>query len=172
MHSFKPIAAAILFAFVASPALAHATLEVREAKVGSSYKAVVKVPHGCDGSATKTVRIQIPEGYFNVKPMPHAGWKLEIVKGKYAQTYKNHGTDISEGAKEVIWSGGNLPDDNYDEFVLTGTLAESLPAGEMFYFPVVQECEKGAARWIEIPAAGKKADDYQHPAPGLKLLAK
>jgi uncharacterized protein YcnI len=34
----------------------------------------------------------------------------------------------------------------------------------------VQDCEGGAAeRWIEIPAAGKVADDYPFPAPGLKL---
>jgi uncharacterized protein YcnI len=36
--------------------------------------------------------------------------------------------------------------------------------------PVVQECEKGIHRWIEIPAEGKSADDYKEPAPGIKLL--
>jgi uncharacterized protein YcnI len=172
MNSLRPITAAIFVAFVAPPALAHITLDVKEAKVGSAYKATLKVPHGCAGAATQTIRVQIPEGYFNVKPMPHAGWKLDIAKGKYAQTYKSFGSELTEGAKEVTWSGGNLPDDNYDEFVLTGTLAESLPVGAMLYFPVVQECDKGVERWIEIPAAGKKADDYKNPAPGLKLLAK
>jgi uncharacterized protein YcnI len=38
------------------------------------------------------------------------------------------------------------------------------------YFPVVQECEKGAHRWIEIPATGKSSSDYPEPAPALKLL--
>ncbi|MBQ0818705.1 DUF1775 domain-containing protein, partial [Microvirga sp. HBU67558] len=33
------------------------------------------------------------------------------------------------------------------------------------------ECAGGKAdRWIEVPAEGKSADDYEHPAPGLKLL--
>ena len=29
-----------------------------------------------------------------------------------------------------------------------------------------------AERWIEIPEAGKTADDYEFPAPGLKILPK
>jgi uncharacterized protein YcnI len=37
---------------------------------------------------------------------------------------------------------------------------------------VVQECEKGVHRWIEIPAAGKSSSDYPEPAPALKLLPK
>jgi periplasmic copper chaperone A len=43
-------------ALAASPASAHITLENREAKVGSSYKAIFAVPHGCAGSATIKIR--------------------------------------------------------------------------------------------------------------------
>ena len=42
---------ALAFAFV-TPAAAHVTLENQEAKVGSSYKAVFRVPHGCEGKPT------------------------------------------------------------------------------------------------------------------------
>jgi uncharacterized protein YcnI len=73
---------------------------------------------------------------------------------------------------EVKFSGGNLPDAYYDEFVFTGFLAGDLDAGKTLYFPVVQECEQGVHRWIEIPAAGKSSHDYPEPAPGLKLLPK
>jgi uncharacterized protein YcnI len=146
------------------------TLEVREAPVNATYKAVLRVPHGCDGAATLKVRVQVPEGMFAVKPMPKAGWVLETVKGKYAKSYDNHGTAVGEGVREIAWTG-KLLDEHYDEFVFRGQLADSLPAGQMLYIPVVQECEDGKAeRWIEIPAAGKSADDYKFPAPGLKLL--
>jgi periplasmic copper chaperone A len=37
---------------------------------------------------------------------------------------------------------------------------------------VVQECETGVNRWIEIPADGKSAHDLKEPAPGVKLLPK
>jgi uncharacterized protein YcnI len=158
------------FALAAGTASAHVTLETPEATAGSSYKAVVRVPHGCDGSATVKVTVKIPEGVFNVKPMPHAGWTLETVRGKYAKAYDYYGSKVDEGVTEVIWSGGNLPDAYYDEFVFRGVLAGDL-AG-MLYFPTVQECESGTERWIEIPEPGKDADDYEQPAPGLKVVPK
>jgi uncharacterized protein YcnI len=158
---------------LALPAFAHVTLEKGEAPVGSTYKAVLRVPHGCEGKPTNVVRVQVPEGMFGVKPMPKAGWTLEKVVGKYEKAYDNHGTPLTEGVKEVVWSGGNLGDDEYDEFVVRGSLAPDLAVGSTLYFKVVQECSDGAAeRWIEIPAEGQSADDLEMPAPGLKLIEK
>ena len=162
--------AATLSAF-ASPAFAHATLETQEAKIGASYKAVLRVPHGCGTEATHTVRIQIPEGFFAVKPMPKAGWELEIVTGPYENTYLNHGTEVKEGVKEIVWSGGDLPNEFYDEFVFRAYITDDVPAGEMLYIPVVQECANGAERWIEIPAEGQSARDLRYPAPGVMVVA-
>ena len=155
----------------ASPALSHVTLEQREAPVGASYKIVLRVPHGCDGTATTKLTVQIPEGVISVKPMVKPGWTLAVKRGAYAKPYSYlHGAKLTEGPKEISWSGGNLPDAYYDEFVLTTFIAGELKAGDMLYFPVVQECEKGAHHWVEVPAGGKPvAGD---PALGLKLLPK
>jgi uncharacterized protein YcnI len=171
MKMLKSVLLAAAAALFAGPAFAHVTLEQQEARVGAGYKAVFRVPHGCAGSATVKLRVQVPEGYVGVKPMPKPGWKLDIVKGKYDRTYKFYGHSIGEGVKEIDWTG-NLPDDYYDEFVMSGFLADSLPAGEMLYFPVVQECEKGVTRWIEKPAKGADPDSVEHPAPAVKLLPK
>jgi periplasmic copper chaperone A len=158
---------------VAAPAHAHVSLEKGEAPVGSTYKAVFPVPHGCEGAPTNVVRVRVPEGVISAKPMPKAGWTLEKVKGKYEKTYDYYGTPTSEGIKEIVWSGGNLGDDEYDEFVLRGYLTPDLAVGETLYFLVVQECPEGKAeRWIEIPAAGQSSDDVELPAPGIKLLEK
>jgi uncharacterized protein YcnI len=166
------IAAASLLTLWASAAYAHITLETQEAAVGSAYKAILRVPHGCEGKATTSVRVKMPEGFIAVKPMPKAGWTLETVKGKYAKPYELWGEAVTEGVTEVDWSGGNLPDEFYDEFVFRGTLTAGLPAGEILYFPVVQQCGDVTERWIEIPAAGQDADSLEAPAPGLKLLPK
>lgn len=169
----KIIVTASILALGTSAALAHVSLQVKEASVGSTYKAILQVPHGCEGKPTTTVRVQIPEGVIAVKPQPKVGWTLEKVKGSYAKSYDYHGTPTSEGVKEVVWSGGNLADDEYDEFALRVFLTSDLKAGEMLHFPVVQECPDGKAeRWIEIPAAGQSSDDLELPAPGLKLLEK
>ena len=163
----------VAVALVAAPAFAHVSLETRQATVGSSYKAVFMVPHGCAGSATTKIRVQIPEGVIGVKPMPKAGWNLETVKGKYAAEYDYHGSKLSEGVKEVAWSGGKLADDNYDEFVVTTYLSGGLKPNSTLYFPVVQECEQGISRWIDIPKEGSEAGpDSKTPAPGVKLMPK
>ncbi len=155
-----------------NPAHAHATLETAQAIVGSAYKAVMRIPHGCGALPTLKLRIRVPDGVIGVKPMPKPGWILETVKGKYDRTYELFHAKLTEGVKEIIWSGGNLPNEFYDEFVFTGTLADDLKPGASLWFPTVQECEGAAQRWIEIPAEGKSADDLKSPAPGLKLLAK
>jgi uncharacterized protein YcnI len=135
---------------------AHITLETQKAPAGSYYKAVLGVPHGCEGAATTAIRAQIPDGVVDVKPMPKPGWPFTM-----------EGMTITEGVKEVAWTGGTLPDDDYDEFVLRLRLPDK--PGARVFFPTIQECEKDVVRWIEIPAVGKKDDDYKAPAPGLTL---
>ena len=160
----------LMAALVASPAAAHVYLEGKQATVGASYKAVFAVPHGCSGSPTVKIRVQIPEGVIAVKPMPKAGWSVDIVEGQYAGEYDYHGNKLSSGAKEVVWSGGKLPDHNYDEFVVSSFLTDSLKPNTTLYFPVVQECEQGVSRWIEIPPdGGTHSHEGKWPAPGVKL---
>ena len=150
-------AAGVVCCFAA--ASAHVTLEKSQTPIGAPYKAVLRVPHGCEGSATTALRIRVPDGMIAVKPMPKPGWKVETVIGKYQKSYDYfHGAKLSEGVVEISFTGGNLPDAYYDEFVFTGF--------------IVGECEKGINRWIEIPADGKSSRDYPEPAPALKLLPK
>lgn len=165
---------ALAFTFAHAPgASAHVTLETQQAAVGSGYKAILKVPHGCGGSSTVSIRIRVADGVVDVKPMPKAGWKLETKSTKYPKTFSLRNAKMSEGVTEITWSGGQLPDAYYDEFVFIGAISDDLQAGSTIYFPVVQECEKGVARWIEIPKAGAAHDnggEGAQPAPGLRLV--
>lgn len=163
----------VIATLAVSPAAAHVSLETKQAAVGSYYKAVFAVPHGCAGSPTVKIRVQIPEGVIAVKPMPKAGWSVDVIEGKYAGEYDYHGNKLSSGVKEVAWSGGKLPDHNYDEFVISSFLSTGLKPNTTLYFPVVQECEAGVSRWIEIPAEGVgHSHEGKSPAPGVKLLPK
>jgi uncharacterized protein YcnI len=66
-----------------------------------------------------------------------------------------------------------LPDAFYDEFVFVGAISDDLAAGGTLYFKVVQECEKGVHRWIEVPSDGQEAGGkLSEPAAALKLLPK
>lgn len=150
------------------PALAHATLEVASAPANSTFKAVLRVPHGCDGEATHTVRITMPEGFIAVKPMPKAGWDLATRTGDYAESYELWGDTVSSGVTEVTWSGGDLPDAFYDEFVFQGRVAD-LPPGTVLPFKAVQTCANGEVAWTDIAADGQDPHELAHPAPALRV---
>lgn len=165
------LGAALILGALASTASAHATLEASEAPAGSYYKAIIRIPHGCDGQATEQVDVQVPEGFIGVKPMPHAGWELSTEIGAYQNTYQNHGREVTEGVLNVTWSGGNLPSDWYDEFVMRGKLADTLETGSVLWFKVVQTCADGTVAWENIPADGQTAHDVRHPALGLHITA-
>jgi uncharacterized protein YcnI/copper(I)-binding protein len=152
-------------------AIAHVSLEKDEAEIGKGYKAVLKVPHGCDGEPTIAVKIDIPEGYIGVKPMPKPGWKTETARGPYAASYAYyHGAELKDGVTSVTWSGGELPNDFYDEFVVSGFIARELKPGPL-YFKVRQTCAKGEMSWNEIPAAGVNPHSLKSPAASLALVA-
>jgi periplasmic copper chaperone A len=159
-----------LAALATSPAGAHVELEGGQAAIGVDYKAVFIVPHGCAGSPTIKLRVQIPEGVIATEAKPIDGWQVDTVKGKYASEYDVKGAKVSEGIKEVDWSGGKLPDKTRQDFVIETYLTDGLKPNTTLYFPVVQECEQGVSRWIEIPPEGAAhAHEGKWPAPGVKL---
>ena len=161
-------AAAALALAVSTSASAHVTLDPPHAAADSYFKVNVRVPHGCEGTATLRVRVRIPEGVIGVKPQPKPGWELSTVKTKLAEPLKDsHGRVTTEVVGEVVWSGGKLLDEHYEEFGIHMKLPDK--PNTVLYFPAVQECEKGVHRWIEIPEPGKNSGDYKSPAPALKL---
>jgi len=95
----------VALAGLAGSAAAHVTLEQEEAAANSTYKAVLRVGHGCEGAATNVLRVQIPEGLIVAKPMPKPGWQVELKEGDYAKSYDYYGTPVTKGVKEIAWTG-------------------------------------------------------------------
>jgi periplasmic copper chaperone A len=149
---------------------AHITLEQPKAPAGSTVKAVLRVGHGCDGSATHTLRVGIPAGFRGAKPMPKAGWSLDIRRAKLAQPYESHGRPVVEDVVEVTWSAGSreawLTDAHYDEFAVRGQLPERPGA---LWFKVQQLCEHGESNWVEVPPAGTSTQGLKSPAVLLEV---
>ena len=151
----------------ATSAFAHAVLERDHAPAGNFYKAVIGIPHGCAGTATHTIRVLMPDGVRQPKPMPKPGWSLETRLEKLAAPYDWYGTTITEDVREIVWSGGSLRGDFYDEFVFMVKLPDT--PGETLYFKTVQTCENGEHRWVEVPEPGKTLGHDAEPAPSLTL---
>lgn len=165
------LGAAALALVSAQGALAHATLGVTQATPNASYRGIAQINHGCEGTATIRVKITIPEGVIAAKPMPKPGWTLATTRGAYARSYPYLHGSLSEGVKEIVWSGGALPDEQFDEFVFVARITDAFQPGETVHFPIEQDCETGAYRWVELPAAGQDPHALEHPAPGVKLVA-
>jgi len=149
----------VLLSFVWSArSEAHVLLETPQAVQGTAYKAVFRVPHGCHGLPTTALKIDIPDGIAGAKPMPKPGWTLSLTKGQ-------------KGANSVTWSGGSLPDDEYDEFVVMTHVSVTLAPGATVYFPAVQTCGDETESWTEILQPGQAMGDLKHPAASLHILA-
>jgi uncharacterized protein YcnI len=49
-HVLKSVLSGLAVTFGSTAAFAHATLETQEAPINANYKAVMRTPHGCEGT--------------------------------------------------------------------------------------------------------------------------
>lgn len=149
-----------------SVASAHVTAVPNEAS-SPYFRTALRVGHGCEGSPTTTVRVQIPEGAQNPRAEVIPGWEAEFVYAEDAGTEQDEADGDDAGSagvvSEIVWQGGNLPDTHFQEFGLNFRIADDAP--EVLWFPVIQECEEGEHRWIEIPPSVEEWGDVDEPAP-------
>jgi len=154
------------------PVDAHVVLVEPKAIAGSYYKAALRVGHGCNGSATHGLTVQVPAGFQGAKPQPKAGWTLAIRKAKLATPYNSHGKTVTDDVVELRWTAlskeAALPDDQFDEFAFMGRLPET--TGPM-WVKVLQSCENGQNDWSEIPASGSSTRGLKTPAALLDIQA-
>nr|WP_315489111.1 YcnI family protein [uncultured Rhodoferax sp.] len=165
------LVAAYLASSGASTAFSHIVLQDGAAAAGASYRATLRVGHGCDGAATTGITVTIPAGFTGAQPMPKPGWTLYTQVGKLPQPYTAHGKTFTEGILEIRWmangSENALPADFYDEFVLRGTTPTK--PGPL-WFKVVQSCTQGVNAWLEVPATGTSTKGLKSPAALLEVL--
>lgn len=145
---------------------AHVVLDQKAAPTSSYFRGAFRVGHGCDGSATVAITINIPDGVRGAKPMPKPGWTIDRKLEKLAKPYDSHGKTISEEVTAITWRGGHLPDDFFDEFAIQ----MQLPATPgPLWFKVLQRCEKGENNWATIPESGTSTRGIKAPAALLEL---
>jgi uncharacterized protein YcnI len=165
----RRLAMSVALALVAGHASAHVTVEPKEATAGAYAKLVFRIGHGCNGSPTRKITIELPEGVESARPKVHPGWQIDIARaGKPAAAtgaHAGHGAAAAP-ATAISWTGGPLPDEYMDEFEISLKLPSR--AGSL-RFPVTQECETGSIRWVEV---GGQGSEPAAPAPTVLLRAK
>ena len=143
-------------------AAAHVGFTMRQVPLALTIDAVLHVPHGCNGSPTLRLRMRVPKAVTGVRAKPKEGWTITLT---------------GEGAlREVKWSGA-LPASQTGDFAVSMDIDASVKPGEIVFFPLVQECEKGVLRWIDVkgrPSADAPDDENQDestsPAPSIRFL--
>jgi copper(I)-binding protein/uncharacterized protein YcnI len=170
MSSFNKLAGAAALAVLASAgaASAHIVADPAEAKSGSYFRTALRVGHGCGaGKPTTAIRVAIPDGISSVSAQPKQGWEIKVETTKLEKPVDaGHGRMTDTVVSAVSWSGGSLPNEQFDEFGLVLKLPNA--PGQQFWLPVVQTCAGGEVRWDQIPAAGQRAE---RPAAMIRIAA-
>ncbi len=166
------VGAAVWALAVPGVAWAHMGLAGTSTAAGASTLLTFAFSHGCEGSATTRIAIQMPEGIDAVAPTVNPGWTIEkIMEGLDAPVIDGHGQKATERVAQVVYTANRPVGDGLrDAFVLAVTLPEDA-AGHAVAFPTVQSCVDGENAWVEVPAEGQDPHDVDHPAPMLAVTA-
>jgi len=153
-------------------AQAHIVLAEPKAIAGSYYKATLRVGHGCSGSATTGLTVQVPAGFQGAKPQPKSGWIITTRQAKLATPYNSHGKTVTDDVVELRWRAASkeaaLLDEQFDEFAFMGRLPDQVGA---MWVKVLQTCASGENDWSEIPASGTSTRGMKLPAALLDVQA-
>lgn len=159
MSMFKIAGAAALVTLVSATAsFAHIVADPAEAKPGSYFRTALRIGHGCGaGKPTTAIRVTIPDGVSNASAQPKPGWEIKVETTKLEKPIDaGHGRMTDTVVSAISWSGGSLPNEQFDEFGLVLKLPNE--PGRQFWLPVVQTCAGGEVRWDQIPAAGQRTE--------------
>ena len=149
-------------------AQAHIVFAEPDAAAGGYYAGFLRVSHGCAGSPTLSVRVEIPPGIMIARPQPKPGWTLSVEKAPLAKPIQSEGGQLVRDRVTAITWSGRLDADQFDQF---GVMLRLPDAPGALYFPTVQRCETGRNDWTMIPAAGQPWHAVKSPAPVLNVTS-
>ncbi|WP_439565983.1 YcnI family copper-binding membrane protein [Microcella sp.] len=163
-------AGAIIALAVPTAAQAHVSAGATSTAAGSRTVVTFSVPHGCEGSPTQVVTIDIPESIVSVTPTVNPLWTVEKVAVPLDEPIESEygGDPITERIGQVVYTStsGGLAEGFRDTFELSLQLPAG-EAGDVVEFPVTQTCTEGTAVWegddvpaITLTAAAVEGDGH------------
>ena len=150
MKNGSTLGVAMIGLAYAMPTPAQVTLESGQGLAGSLYKAVFRIAQTCGDSPINAFVVAIPEGVSAARPMPKAGWQLDLWR------------DGNGRPTRIRWSGGTLPGWQHDEFVIAARLPDQ--PGTIFW-KVSPICDHGRIDWDGESAT----DEARGPSPTVPL---
>ena len=165
-----PAATAVIALSLVAPASAHVTATPSSAAAGSSTVVTFSVGHGCEGSPTTKIEIQVPESVLSVTPSRNPYYDVvSTIEELEEPATDSHGNEVTERTSTIAYTATTpLPDGQRDTFQLSFTVPDA--EGEVLAFPTIQTCQKGETAWTEVAAAGQDEHQLDHPAPSFEIL--
>ncbi|MGO4689601.1 YcnI family copper-binding membrane protein [Glaciibacter sp. 2TAF33] len=163
-------AGALLAVAVPLSASAHIGVAPTSTAAGSGTVLTFALPHGCDGSATTAIAIDIPESIASVTPTVNPNWDVAKVAVNLDKPRDDgHGNSITTRIGQIVYTAkAPLADGLRDTFALSLTLPADA-AGTTLAFPVLQTCEAGSTAWDQVAKDGEA--EPEHPAPSVAVTA-
>lgn len=131
---------------LAAPASAHIHTDPEEVKAGTENTVGFVIEHGCDGSPTTQVELQLPDGVTGISAEDQDGFAASV------------------DGQVVEFTGGSLPDGTEHSFTVAFTAPTEAGTIDI---PLVQTCEEGSNDWIQPEVEGQPEPEY--PAPQLVI---
>lgn len=158
-----PAALLALALLAPAAAQAHVTLQPDEAAAGAYTVLDVRVPNESDSAATTKVAVRFPAGFGSASYQPVPGWSVQVVNAKLPEPIETDDGPMTEGVREVVFSGGEIAPGQFQDFPLS--LQVPGKAGEELTFKAVQTYDDGeVVHWIGGP-------ESEHPAPQVLVTA-
>ncbi|WP_169581507.1 MULTISPECIES: YcnI family protein [Microbacterium] len=140
-------------------ASAHVHIDPGTASAGATETLTFAFSHGCDGSPTTALVIDIPEGVGNATPIVQGGWTISREAG-------------ADGIPTQITFTSDTPvDDGLKATLSMDVLFEESAADTSVAFPVTQTCVEGETAWTEVAEEGQDPHDLESPAPVVEVGA-
>ncbi|MFB1481899.1 YcnI family protein [Corallococcus sp. RDP092CA] len=171
MKSFLRPLCVVAGSLLSSTVYAHAAVSgATPPYAGATFDADVTVSHGCDGADTYQMRVQLPEGVTNVRPVDSVFGRAEVEK------------DASGNVTAVTWTRTGEVRAADTHFFRLG-LRMKLPSRPFttLFFPTTQTCRTPAGAESVVEWTGTEGGEHDHdgdagtapsenPAPSLYLL--
>lgn len=140
-------------------ASAHVHVDPAEASANASSRLSFSFSHGCDGSPTTALAVQIPDGVDGVTPVLDGAWTIDREVG-------------DDGIPTLVTYTAATPvEDGVSASVSMDVIFGSSVAETDVAFPVLQTCATGETDWAQIAEDGQDPHDLEAPAPVVAVGA-
>ena len=163
--NFKSVIFVCVLSLVSWQAYAHVSVANGPHFSGKRSVITLNVPHGCEGSDTYRIEVDLPEGLTGTRPMDNSFGKATIEK------------DNEDNVVKLIWTkiDGALLDDDTHLYQVTFRGMLEINPFTTAYFPTVQFCRssdgvESTNEWVGISAGHNHGGGAEtKPAPAMMV---